>query len=283
MRAPVPPAPVPERREGKAFLSWKGRSLRSLGPGFLRFCAQTAATPSLGRRAIGNKRLQRSQKRLRADDTGILSIQLGQTERVDVLRRPKAPIEVGQVDTGGRVLDEPGPEAQVSGHADRRIDGVVQQDTGNHHLADAKAAQGGLQAGVDEGVVGAFLDHDFAGTRRQQVFEVAARLRGPVGGVRFCGQVLDMKDRSSCSAPGLEQSGRVALGVRVVAALPSGVVDGLLEVDDDEGGVFCDLIGHGCVGLVRLLPGGVGCGRTLAVRPHQHPGEKTGRLLRCGR
>jgi len=52
-------------------------------------------------------------------------------------------------------------------------------------------------------------------------------------------------DGHGALAPGAEEIGDALLGVGVVALAPGGVVEGLLDIDDDEGGVVREGIDDG--------------------------------------
>ena len=75
------------------------------------------------------------------------------------------------------------------------------------------------------------------GLAGDQVLEGVAGVVGGERGAGLVGVVADEDERAAVRAPVLDQRGDVLLAARVVARAPGRVVEGLLDVDDDEGGL----------------------------------------------
>lgn len=125
---------------------------------------------------------------------------------------------------------------------------MVGGDAGDDDGVDGLGEKAGFEIGTDEAAVDALVEDRFAKKGLGLGFD------GEAGAIRIeeaAGSgiaVLDVDEGHGASAPGVEEIGNALLGGRVVALAPDGIVEGLLDVDDDEGGVVREGIHGGLSG-----------------------------------
>jgi len=154
-------------------------------------------------------------------------------ERVRV--DPPPADRIGQVEGVRGVEREGDVEAEVAAHARGRLAAHVGLDAGDHDRPDPALAQPRLQARrPDEGGVDV-LGHQQVGLALDDRLEGVSRMRRMQVRSRLGRVVADEDDRPSVRAPVREQAPDVRLAVGVVARAPTGVVEALPDVDEDEG------------------------------------------------
>src|SRR5215469_5424915 len=181
------------------------------------------------------------QQFARPGHAAILAVEIGQRHRVHLLGTAQAARIVAPGEGEAGILSQVDLEAEIACHAHGCLHRIVGDDAGDHELADPLGAEPGLQLGADEGAVRLLADDDLARLRQGFRLELVLRLARTIGGVRLTGIVADVEDRLSRRAPMPQQPRDIALRRRIVArplSRPIGRVDRLLQVDDEEGGVW---------------------------------------------
>jgi hypothetical protein len=91
-----------------------------------------------------------------------------------------------------------------------------------------------FQTGADERIVCFFNNDRFSGQWACLVFEIVAWLAGPVCRVGLGRIVADVIERHALRAPVSQQASNILLCIRIVAAPPTGMIDRLLQINDQE-------------------------------------------------
>ncbi len=179
------------------------------------------------------------------EDGAVFAIEVGEAHGVDFDGGAElaGPIIAGEGEAG--VFNEERIKAEVAGHANGGFDGVVGDDSGDEEQVVVVGSEEGFEFGSDEGAVGLLGDDGFVGQGLGFGLEVVAGLAGAVVGGGLGRVVADVIDGAVGGSPGVEEGGDVGFGVGVIALAPGWVVDGVLEVDEDESGVVGKRMGQG--------------------------------------
>ena len=174
---------------------------------------------------------------LGVDDGGELAVEVGQGDRVDLLRGIPESVRPDAVEGGGGIGNDPGVESEISRHAGRRRDAVVGGQPGDDQGLVGGSSQLRLERGPDEAAIHALLDHPLVWSWRRLDLERVPGLVGAQGRGGVGRHVFHVDDRTFARAPGVEQLCDPRFHRRVVPPPPLRRVESLLDVDDEQQGL----------------------------------------------
>lgn len=102
-----------------------------------------------------------------------------------------------------------------------------------------------MEVGPDKGAIDVLRHDGFSRQRQHGILELAAGLARTICRSWVPGQVTNVDDRPPVVTPGMQQLGDPQFGIGIVAPSPTGVVDGFLDVDNDQCGIVRERRRHG--------------------------------------
>ncbi len=153
---------------------------------------------------------------------------------MNILRQMQSPSQSPPVKRESSIANHKHLKSQIPSHANRSLHGVIRNHTHNHNLLMRTLPQHRLQFRPDKRTVRMLGHHGLARHRQRALFEIAPRLPRPVLRLRLARMMLHMYHPALRLPPHLQQPGNVFLGLRIITAAPTGVIDRLLNVNNEE-------------------------------------------------